>query len=219
MTLDDLMLALGRDEEWVTARVEEGLPFRSIDGERDFNPSVVQDWLIDNGFAQRDDARVIVSKVKEVAEHFNVSTRTVQNWKDGGMPWSAGRFDLLAIAEWREAEKGASQKQEELQERGAWETQLARFKAERAKLEYEELLGTVIKADAPKRIIVQMIHAIRTHLEQFPDRLAGLFTYPVERTAMLNTTKLAVTDLLRTIQQQIKAAGDDLEESDQGEAA
>lgn len=217
MKLEELAAVLERDEAWVIARVEEGLPFRTLDGEREFSPPLVRDWLMERGYVQADP--VVVGTVKAVAEHFGVTSRTVQNWKDAGMPWRAGYFDLTAIAAWREANKGDSTKQVELQERGAWETQLAQFKAQRAKLEYEELAGQLIKIDGPKRIVEQTIHAIRTHLEQFPDRLAGMLNYPVERTALLNTAKLAMTDLLRTVQHQLRESVDEDASDEQDEAA
>lgn len=44
-----------------------------------------------------------VGTADEVAHHFGVDRRTVQNWKKANppMPWESGKYDLTAIHRWR----------------------------------------------------------------------------------------------------------------------
>jgi phage terminase Nu1 subunit (DNA packaging protein) len=209
MTIDEVAEALGRDIVWVEARVCEGLPFRFEDGTRQFSAPVVRDWLIEQKLVAPEP--VIVTRVKDVAEHFGVTSRAVQDWKDQGMPWEKDRFDLTAIGAWREARKGNSQDRQELQERGAAETRLAIAKASKAEAELEEFLGQLIRVDGPKRVLVQTVNAIRTHLEQFPERLAEVVNLAKEeKLEVRRACSLCVADLLRAIQAQLQAAGDEL---------
>lgn len=209
MILGEVAEALGKEEDWVEARVAEGLPFRFEEGVRHFSPPLVRDWLVERGYVAPEPA--IVSSVKAVAEHFGVTTRSVQTWKDQGMPWSKDCFDLTAIAAWREAYKGNSQDRQELQERGALETKLAGVKLKKAQAELDEFLGKLIDVNGPKRVLVQTVNAIRTHLEQFPERLMELVNLDSDvKLEVRRAAAAGIEDLLRAIQQQLKAAGEEL---------
>lgn len=209
MTIDEVAAALGRDQPWVEERIAEGLPFRFDEGTRQFSPAVVRDWLVEHGFVAVEP--VIVQRVKDVAEHFGVTSRSVQDWKDQGMPWEKDRFDLTAIAVWREAHKGNSQDRQELQERGAAETRLAIAKANTAEAQYNELIGKLIRVEGPKRVLVQTVNAMRTHLEQLPDRLLDYVNLEqAEKLEVRRAAAVCVQDLLRAMQAALIAAGDEL---------
>ncbi len=209
MTLEEVAAALGKDVDWIEARVAEGLPFRFEDGIRNFSPAVVRDWLIEEGFVAPEP--LLVSSVKAVADHFGVTSRSVQNWKDQGMPWEKDRFDLTAIGAWREAHKGNSQDRQELQERGAAETRLAIAKADKAEAELAQFRGQLIEVGGPKRVLVQTVNAIRTHLEQFPERLMELVNLDGEaKLEVRRACRGGVADLLRLIEQQLDATADEL---------
>ena len=209
MILAEVAEALGKDEAWVEARVAEGLPFRYEEGVRQFSPAVVRDWLQEQGYVAPEP--VIVTRVKDVAEHFGVTSRAVQDWKDQGMPWQKDRFDLAAIGAWREAHKGNSQDRQELQERGAAETRLAIAKADKAEAELAQFRGQLIEVGGPKRVLVQTVNAIRTHLEQFPERLMELVNLDGEaKLEVRRACRGGVADLLRLIEQQLDATADEL---------
>lgn len=222
MTFDDLADKLGFPEEWTTEErrarleklVEEGLPFRFEDGVRQFNTTVVRDWLIERQKATPAARPLIVEKAIDAAQHLGITPRTLQNWKDENMPWAAGHYDIREIEAWREKRFGSSREKDEIQERGAAETRLAVAKANKAELEFEEFAGRLIPVDGPKRVLVQTVNAIRTHLEQFPERLRD--TLEIEdrtiRDEVYTKCRVGIDGLLRAIQAQLRSAGDELAE-------
>lgn len=207
MTLAQICQALEQSIEWGRARVQEGMPHRKLGKRLEFSPAEVKEWLIANGHAAREP--VIVATMQEVADYFDVSTKTVQNWKAKGMPHDVRQFDLGKIDVWRQALIAETVQPQ--QGRIESENQLAEIKVELARLELDEARKKLVPVEAPKRVIVQIVHAIRTHVEQFPDRLHGMLPIAEKHKAVvLKQCKLAVADLLLTIQAQLRQAADEI---------
>jgi hypothetical protein len=78
-----------------------GLPFHHDGESRIFEPNAVRRWLIEEGIA----TVAIVQTAAEVAKYFDVNRSTPAKWFSSGCPGSPGAYDLVAISQWRSAQR------------------------------------------------------------------------------------------------------------------
>lgn len=103
MTTRELCDALGISSRQLTAWRKRGLPATKTGRGYRYDAAAVRRWLIDQGLAK---PQAIATTRADVAEHFGVHERTVAGWIAAGAPGSPGRYDLDAIAAWRDARRG-----------------------------------------------------------------------------------------------------------------
>lgn len=115
----------------------------------------------------------IAATIGAVARHFEVHERTVKSWYAKGCPHERGKYDLAAIAEWREANLGIGD-DEQAAERGAWETRRSRAAALKAELELKQLAGELIDVARAAQVVGQHVAEVKAHLTQLPDFAASL---------------------------------------------
>lgn len=111
--------------------------------------------------------------IAAVARNFEVHERTVKSWFAKGCPHERGKYDLAAIAEWRESNIGVGD-DEQAAERGAWETRRSRAAALKAELELKQLAGQLIDVKRTAQFVGQHTTEVKAHLMQLPDFAASL---------------------------------------------
>ena len=115
----------------------------------------------------------VAATIAAVARHFEVHERTVKSWFAKGCPHERGKYDLTAIAEWREANLGVGD-EEQAAERGAWETRRSRAAALKAELELKQLAGQLIEVKLAAQFVGRHTTEVKAHLMQLPDFAASL---------------------------------------------
>ena len=109
--------------------------------------------------------------IAEVAGHFGVAVRTVGNWRVTGMPGRPGRFNLAAIAAWREGQSLGCDRQGD----GKPGDRLKEAEAQLKELKLAKLRGELVAADAVCRLFRRQIAEAKTHLDQLPEEITGEF--------------------------------------------
>ena len=127
----------------------------------------VAEWLIEHGMLAKPR---LVTKLSEVATHFQVAERTLHYWRTSGAPLSSevGYYDLDAIEHWYAAHK-ANAAQTTEGSRADHETELARIKAERAQLELDEKRFRLLPSELVARVTSRAIAEAKALLEQLPE--------------------------------------------------
>ena len=87
--------------------------------------------------------KTIVASRSEVAAHFGVAERTVGTWLASGCPGKPGRYNLAAIATWRNANRRREPSSANDRER-IWEERFKKEKAKRARLERLRIEGELV---------------------------------------------------------------------------
>jgi hypothetical protein len=105
---------------------------------------------------------------KELAEAFEVSTRTVKNWVSRGCPRGKdGLFSFEAVAAWLETWKPD-------EDGKSAESEFRHWRAKLAELKYLEAAGDLIPRDEVERGRVQRVLAVKERLLGLPGTLAPL---------------------------------------------
>ncbi len=201
MTLAEIARELQVDEAKVRAWIKQGLPRGGTARKPDFDAEVVSKWLVDRGLYKR--PLGIATSLRDVARHFGVSSRAVGYWKDGGMPWQPGRYDLDAIEAWRAAQRGNDNEQEE-DTRGYWETKRSRAAAMLAELALGQKRGELIEVDLAARLVGQHVAAVKAQLEQLPDYVLSLVKLPpAGKRSLRDGCRKKVRDLCEAFQRSL----------------
>ena len=117
-----------------------------------------------------DTASGCVTTHKEVAEAFEVSTRTVRNWVADGMPVNKdGTLNLVDILAWKTARAGGGK---EASDKQKYEATLLKFKALMIEISYKKLMGEVVPVAEVDAGRVQRILIIKKALLGLPGRVA-----------------------------------------------
>jgi phage terminase Nu1 subunit (DNA packaging protein) len=216
MNAVELQSKLGIDRKTLDGWIADGLPHSGKGKRLSFDDAEVAAWLVGEGHAQ---PRRIVSTEREVAEHFEVSDRSVRRWKDDNMPWQDGAYDLDAIADWRERRHGEASKSQDAEDRAAAETRKAAAAADLAELKLAERRRELIPVEMPTRVLLQVVHAIRTHIEQFPDKLHSMLGDMPQRhkAEVLRVCRAGIQDTLRAIQGTIRSRKAEMLELPEGD--
>lgn len=144
-----------------------------------------------------------VATIAAVARHFEVHERTVKSWFGKGCPHERGKYDLAAIAEWREANLGVGD-EEQSAERGAWETRRSRAAALKAELEVKQLEGRLIDVTRAAQIVGQHVAEVKAHLQQLPNFAASLVKLTAaQKRAFLKSMELKIRKLCEAFEQSL----------------
>ncbi len=150
----------------------------------------------------------IVPRLKDVALELGKGERTVQYWKDRGMPGTAGAYDLDAILAWYAETFGAKDDgPDDEVSRGYWETRRSKAAALRDELKLAEQRGQVVDVDVPAREFGAFLVEARAILEQLPDFMLAQLPkkFPAgERKELLAKTRKRVADVLTNLQKALE---------------
>jgi excisionase family DNA binding protein len=163
MTSDELAKALGVNRQQVGKWVKRGMPHSRNGRVYVFDDEAVREWLLRKGIVE---AENVVGSYGDVANHFGVSERTVQYWKNKGMPGEPGYFNLDAVKLWREEQgqtSGTSTTTSQARER------LIEIEVETKALRLAILQGNLVELDQVRRLLVRHVHEAKSVLERVPD--------------------------------------------------
>lgn len=216
---------LGITPEQLADWLKLGLPHGGTKRRRTFDAQVVADWLVERGLYKRPAG--VVTTLRDVAKYFDTTSRNVGYWKDQGMPWQPGHYDLDAIAEWREARfgkrVGGEPEDEKQDSRGFWEAKRAKIAAEREAIKLARERGEVIDVGVATRLIGQHIAQVKVQLEQLPDYALSLVTLTAaEKKKFRERLKTRIRDLCEQFGRSLEelaqtAAGEDVDEASDDE--
>ena len=115
----------------------------------------------------------VVATMEDVAKLMGVSCRTVQRWKQDGMPTNReGHYDLRQIKKWHVSR--ADKDKTELEEsRAYWKDQIARLQAALLDLEVKTRTGQLMSREEVERGRLDRIIAVKRALLSLPTVLAG----------------------------------------------
>lgn len=167
MLQKELAEKLGTTEARLDKLVAEGLPCEVVDGERQFSPGVVAEWLVDNGYAIQQ--RVVETRA-EVARHFHVSTRTIGYWSSEGMPGKPGAFNLDEIEEWRQKKQGGEPRGVANDER----SKMLAVDRQLKELKLQQQLGLVAPVAPWFRRLERRINEAKAILGQLPEMVVAV---------------------------------------------
>ncbi len=178
MTTDELSQTLGVPIETIQQWVVEGLPFNPVDGKQDFDPVIVDEWLISSGRAVEEKEPVeeeYFTTHTEVGQHFGVSERTVAKWIARGMPGESGAYPRSQMDAWLEANHFGPyvDRNENGKDRGSAERRKAMADADIKELKASQLRRKLVEVDDMVREYRHHATHARALLEQLPDRLLG----------------------------------------------
>lgn len=210
----ELCTRLQIDAKQLTSWVREGLPFGKRGRKRVFDPAAVREWLIQTGKAEPvpepryPNDQPIAHTIPQVAEHFNVSERTVARWINDGMPGRPGRpgtqegwFPLDDIAAWKDGRSAARLVTGDETKNQA-QARVASARAAMLELELAEKQGRLIDAEEVARRWVRLTHEARAQLAQLPTRIAKSLPNdvdPATRKKARVATKRAVDRVLTVL--------------------
>ena len=234
LTFTQLRERLGVSAPTLTGWVKRGLPFTLEKRSKRFDGGQVRDWLIDHGVAKEEsrapdqvggespEPEKIATTRGETAAHFGVSVRTIADWQrdEGfpGRPGSPGRQDgyypLGKIETWlrdREALLGSLDSNAPSAAGGAGSRNAFwHVKAQRAQLELERELGTILDVEETAAFLERLVATARAMLESLPDKVVALLPPDVP-----DSVRSAVH---QSVNQQLDAAYEILEELTRADA-
>ncbi len=115
----------------------------------------------------------VVATMEDVARLMDVSYRTVQRWKQDGMPTSKeGYYDLREIKKWH-ISRGDKDKTELEESRAYWKDQIVRLQAALLDLDVKTRTGQLMSREDVERGRLMRIMAIKRALLALPTVLAG----------------------------------------------
>lgn len=115
-------------------------------------------------------APTVVKTMEEVARVMGVSYRTVQRWKQDGMPTTQdGFYDLDQIKEWHAAR---SDKDEIQESKEYWEERISSYKASLLELDVKKATGELISKEEVEKGRIDRIIAVKRTFLALPTTLA-----------------------------------------------
>jgi len=102
----------------------------------------------------------VVYGVQTVADHFGVTTRTIQYWVKLGMPKSGKSYDLVACTLWRRQQQDQAEKvvdpdsddQETGGDKAFWTRREIKARAETKELELRKLQGELVELEEVEQL-------------------------------------------------------------------
>lgn len=217
----ELRKAIGATAAELAKWEKAGVPSSGSGRKKTYDVAAVREWLVAQGL--REAPKKIVPRLKDVALALGKSERTIQNWKDRGMPFGSDGYDLVAIAAWRRDEFGDDEESDEDEDtRGYWETRRAKAAALRDELKLAQDRGEVIHVDVPAREFGAFLVEARAMIGQLPDWLLAQLPkkFPAsERKTLLAKAQKHVAGVLASLQKALeKKAAAAREAAQEGEA-
>lgn len=196
MTQTELATALKTTPAQVRRWVTRGLPRHRVGRRVVFDPAKVRRWLIDEGIACENSPPNLVRTKAQVAAHFEVNERSVGYWFARGCPHEPNRYDLDAIAAWRE-QNAPKTTPESIQR-----AKLLEIQVEQLQLKLAESRRELLPLDPVLRWSQHLAGEIKSRLEQLPDMLIAALPPKTPR-VQLNATRAklrrVVDDCLTTL--------------------
>ena len=138
----------------------------------------------------------IVETQGEVAKAFGKTKRTVENWKDSGMPVREdGMYELIMIAEWYYKRKFERKFASNKVEKESLDIDLKRIKVAEADLRLKERMGELISHDEVKKERVARIMTVERVMFAVPRQVAAVLAAMTEPQEI----EVYLTDKMRDI--------------------
>jgi len=104
--------------------------------------------------------------VREVAERFGVTVRTVHNWKAEGMPGGEEGYDLAAIRAWHDERhpKAATSRSDLQTEKEKWDKEFRRMRFQLAEIDYRMKTGDLLDRGVVEADTREIVRAFRDEL-------------------------------------------------------
>lgn len=159
----------------------------------------------------------VVATIAAAATHFGVADRTLQRWIARGCPGEPGKYDLAAIAAWREANLGRARDDTATHERVEWDTRAARASALMKEMELKEREGRLIDVDQAAAVVGRHVAEVKAHLQQLPDYAASLVKLPAgKKRVFVEAMRQKIRSLCTTFEHSLielaeAAAGNDVD--------
>lgn len=188
LTGHELCARLEIDAKQLAAWSREGLPSSGRGKRKRFDPVAVRQWLLANNKAEPEPPtsttttppaappreQPIATTIAQVAEYFEVSTRSVHTWINEGMPGKAGRpgtqegqFPLFDIEDWRQGRKAPRVTTNEETKHQA-QARLFTTRAEILELELHKARGNLADVAEVTRRWLRFTHEAKSQLLQLP---------------------------------------------------
>lgn len=117
-------------------------------------------------------APTVVKTIEEVARVMDVSYRTVQRWKQDGMPTTKdGFYDLDEIKVWHDS-RNEKDKTELQESKEYWDEKIRKYKATMLEMELKKATGELVSREEVERGRIARIIAVKRSLLVLPTRLA-----------------------------------------------
>lgn len=117
-------------------------------------------------------APTVVKTMEEVAKVMDVSYRTVQRWKQDGMPTTQdGFYDLEEIKTWH-ASRNEKDKTELQESKEYWDEKIRRYKATLLELDLKKATGELISKEEVEKGRIDRIIAVKRTFLSLPTRIA-----------------------------------------------
>jgi phage terminase Nu1 subunit (DNA packaging protein) len=140
-----------------------------------------------------------VRTYREVAEVFGVNTRTVQTWKNDGMPAEDdGTYNLVKIQEWKHNKDGPGRKtgNKKNGSENDYEDRYRKAKAEQAELDLDERKGLLLKAEDVRAAAFNKGKFVKTSLMNLPNKFASVLAAEKDPAAVKKILKSEVQRIL-----------------------
>lgn len=208
--------------------VVAGLPTRGRGRRRNFDPERVRAWLVASGQGASLDPPAapppaaatppaVFRTIAEIAAHYAVDRRTVQDWRAAGMPGECagpgrpGRYPQEAIDAWltRTGRRGAAGAPPPL-DKSSWRERRDRADALLAEMELAREQSSLIEADVPGRIMLRHVAEARALLAQLPDQFLARFALPADERRRMHAELVAqIEAVCRSIADALEAWADE----------
>jgi len=156
----------------------------------------------------------VVRTAREVSKVMDVTLRTVQRWKDEGMPTTAeGYYDLEEIKVWYEK----TRKHKKSEGREFWEERIKKHQASLLELKLKKETEELVAKEEVERIQVAQVMALKRSLLAIPRRLAPILAGtndPRECEAILEEDIGEIIDEFAGVRKK----GEELEDAEGGKA-
>ena len=180
--------------EKVLGWIARGLPCTKVGRRYKFDPAIVRSWLPENGLAT-DIAHHVVTTRVAISQHFNVSTKTVGQWKAKGMPLLPdGTYDLVAIDAWLR-EHGRGPYYDSLTSDA--HIKLLKIQVEREQYKLDQLRRDLIPVEIVGRFLEKHTADVQQVLDDLPKKLMAVLprSLPKRRLAEIrHRTKKLIGD-------------------------
>jgi phage terminase Nu1 subunit (DNA packaging protein) len=218
LTATELCDQLSIDRKQLAQWVKDGLPWHGSKRRKTFDAHEVSLWLVQSGKAEPDPAapreQFVLRTIGQVATHFDVSEKTVQNWLRNGMPGTPGPrgrqqgyFSVHQISEWLKAQREPPSTASD-DSRALQHARLHKARAELIELEVAKKKGELVEAEEIARQIVRSIHEAKAQLGQLTVKLTrGLpEKYRTKQRAIIQRT---LTEVYRTLELALRRQADE----------
>lgn len=128
-------------------------------------------------YGQKTDQSRYAKNQTELAEFLGVDRKTIQRWRKEETfppPMADGRFDVIAVRDWRERSRNSGTTTAEDQSKAEGEARRVWLQVEKLEYEIEVTKGEYISIQQAQADVAQMCSRARSILLAIPDTLAPL---------------------------------------------